>query len=131
MIYQLVEGQLDPPADSRLVDELSSILGLPLPHDYLNFLKQHDGGEGFIGNSYVVFWRTSELADFNREYEVNRYAPGIFLFGSNGGGEGYGFDMESSELPVIQVPFIGMDRRLAERVASTFQDFFIQLSLLP
>ncbi|KAF1684583.1 SMI1/KNR4 family protein [Pseudoxanthomonas broegbernensis] len=128
MIYRLTEGQLDPPADPYLVEGLSSSLGLVLPCDYLDFLRQHDGGEGFLGENYVIFWKASELADFNREYEVEKYAPGIFLFGSSGGGEGYGFDMELTERLVVQIPFIGMDRRLAIPVAKNFPDLFAQFS---
>ncbi|WP_258602373.1 SMI1/KNR4 family protein [Mesorhizobium sp. AR10] len=90
MGYSLTEGDLDKPAEAALVDGLSANLGVTLPKDYTNFLKEHDGGEGFIGDSYIVLFKAEELADFNREYEVEKYAPGILLFASNGGGEGYG-----------------------------------------
>lgn len=30
---------------------------------------------------------------FNEEYQVRQYAPGVILFGSDGGGEAYGFDI--------------------------------------
>jgi hypothetical protein len=94
----------------------------------LDFLRQHDGGEGFVGDNYIILWKASELADFNREYEVEKYAPGIFLFASSGGGEGYGFDLKLAELPIVRIPFIGMERRLAIPVAATFPEFFVQLS---
>ena len=87
MVYVFTEGYLEPPADECVVSELSSILGVDLPSDYLRFLRNHNGGEGFIGDNYLVLWKAEELADFNREYEVEKYAPGIFLFGSDGGGE--------------------------------------------
>ncbi len=131
MIYQLAEGWLDPPADKRLVDELSSALESVLPCDYLDFLRQHDGGEGFVGERYIIFWKASELVDFNREYQVEKYAPGIFLFGSSGGGEGYGFDTELAELPIVRIPFIGMGRALAIGVAKSFADLFVQRSSPP
>ncbi|MER8621861.1 SMI1/KNR4 family protein, partial [Mesorhizobium sp. M1409] len=108
--YSLTEGQLDAPADSAVVDGLSSRLGVALPKDYTNFLKEHNGGEGFIGDSYIIFFKAEELVDFNREYEVEKYAPGILLFASNGGGEAYGFDTEDAAMPIVRIPFIGMDR---------------------
>lgn len=124
LAYVLTEGQLDVPADLKLVDNLPVALGIDLPRDYLNFLRQHDGGEGFIKDHYIIIWKVTELADFNREYEVEKYAPGIFLFGSNGGGEAYGFDVEDKAMPVVLVPFIGMDRRFAKRVTKSFSDLF-------
>lgn len=129
MAYSLTEGQLDPPADPGVVERLSSSLGVALPRDYLDFLRQHNGGEGFIGEHYIVFWKAEELADFNREYEVGEYAPGILLFGSNGGGEGYGFDTWSTAMPIVRVPFIGMERRYALPTAKDFLDLFARLAV--
>jgi hypothetical protein len=126
--YTLTDGQLDPAATPRIVDELSSRLGAALPQDYLDFLRRHNGGEGFIGDNYIVFWKAEELADFNREYEVEQYAPGILLFGSDGGGEGYGFDTQSAAMPIVRVPFIGMERRYATFIARDFPDLFAKLA---
>jgi hypothetical protein len=128
MKYELNEGALNSPADHVIVEGLSEALGVNLPADYLDFLRQHDGGEGFIGARYVILWKAEELADFNREYEVETYAPGIFLFGSTGGGEGYGFDTQSPTMPIVRVPFIGMERRYALHVAPSFQEFFAKLA---
>ena len=129
MTYSLTEGQLDPPADSGVVEGLYSNLGVTLPGDYLDFLRQHNGGEGFIEDNYIVFWKAEELADFNREYEVEKYAPGILLFGSDGGGEGYGFDTQSAAMPIVRVPFIGMERRYATPIAKDFPDLFAKLAI--
>jgi len=129
MLYSLTEGQLDPPADLDFVEGLSLRLGVVLPSDYLDFLRQHDGGEGFIGDNYIVFWKAEELADFNREYEVEKYAPDILLFGSDGGGEAYGFDIQSASMPIVRIPFIGMERRYATPVAMNLPDLFAKLAL--
>ena len=53
MTYDVTDGRLDPPADLRLVEELSRRLGVTLPTDHLDFLRQHNGGEGFIGGNYI------------------------------------------------------------------------------
>jgi len=128
MTYSLIEGQLDAPADAGVVDGLSASLGIALPSDYLSFLRQHNGGEGFIGDNYIIFWKAEELADFNREYEVARYAPGILLFGSDGGGEGYGFDTQSAAMPIVRIPFIGMERRYATSVGKDLLELFTKLA---
>jgi hypothetical protein len=129
MMYSLTEGQLDEPGNPDFVRSLSSSLGVSLPKDYLDFLGQHNGGEGFVKDNYIVLWKAEELADFNREYEVDKYAPGIFLFGSDGGGEGYGFDTQSAAMPIVRIPFIGMDRRYATPVAKNFPDLFANLAI--
>jgi len=100
MKYHLTEGRLNCPAEASAVDGLSTPLGVALPESYIEFLRAHDGGEGFIGDNYVIFWKAEEVVDFNREYEVETYAPGIFLFASNGGGEAYGFDALDAEMPI-------------------------------
>jgi len=125
--YSLTEGQFDAPAESTVVDGLSARLGVALPKDYTDFLKEHNGGEGFIGDNYIIFFKAEELADFNREYEVEKYAPGILLFASNGGGEGYGFDTQDAAMPIVRIPFIGMDRQSAETIARDLADLFARL----
>ncbi len=127
MTYGLTEGELDAPAHPDAVKGLFDQLGVSLPSDYLDFLRQHNGGEGFIGDNYIIFWRAEELADFNLEYEVNKYAPGILLFGSDGGGEGYGFDTQTKGMPIVRIPFIGMQRRYATPIAKNFPDLFTKL----
>jgi len=92
MEHHLTEGQLNGPAEMSAIADLSARVGVALPESYLEFLRAHNGGEGFIGDNYIVFWEAEEVIDFNREYEVESYAPGIFLFASDGGGEGFGFD---------------------------------------
>ncbi|RUT89765.1 MULTISPECIES: SMI1/KNR4 family protein [unclassified Mesorhizobium] len=127
MGYTLTEGRFDPPAEAAVVDGLSSNLGVTLPKDYAKFLKEHNGGEGFIGDSYVIFFKAEELVEFNREYEVEKYAPGILLFASNGGGEAYGFDTHEVEMPIVRIPFIFMERQSAETIARDLADLFATL----
>lgn len=123
----LKDWHLNAGASEETLRDVVQSLGHSLPPDYLQFLRRHDGGEGFIGNNYLILWRSEELSSFNREYEVNQYAPGLLLFGSNGGGEGYGFDMRETDMPIVRVPFIGMDLQYATSVARSFDDLFVQL----
>lgn len=123
MKYNLTEGQFNGPAESSTLDGLST-----LPKSYIDFLKEHNGGEGFIGDNYIIFWKAEELVDFNREYEVETYAPGIFLFASSGGGEGYGFDTDDAAMPIVRIPFIGMDRQYIDTVARDLPSLFAWLA---
>lgn len=128
MNYELTEGQLNPPAEPEVLDGLLNAQGCLLHCSYLDFLKNHNGGEGFLADNYIILWRADELIDFNREYEVAVHAPGIFLFGSTGGGEGYGFDTQDAALPIVRLPFIGMGRHYAEVVASNLPELFARLA---
>jgi hypothetical protein len=98
-----------------------------LPSDYCNFLKESNGGEGFVGNEYLILWKLDELERFNQEYEVGLYLPSVVLFGSNGGGEAYGFDTKAFPWQIVRVPFIGMSPELCKRVARSFSEFFANL----
>jgi len=91
-----------------------------LPEEYIQFLRLKNGGEGFVGqNAYVMFWGLDELAEMNNAYNVKEYVPGLYLFGSDGGGEAYAFDTRS-EMAIVKVPFVGMDISLIENIATTF-----------
>jgi cell wall assembly regulator SMI1 len=99
-----------------------------LPAEYKQFMTNSGSGEGFVGENYLILWKVDELIQFNGEYEVEEYAPGLLLFGSNGGGEGYAFDTRPGEAMKIRiVPFVGMSLEDAKTVAPTFREFLAQL----
>ncbi len=114
----------NPPADDVMISEFEQISKLRLPHDYINFLKIMDGGEGSVGeNAYLILWKISDILDLNNKYEVSKYVPHLVLIGSDGGGEAFAFDTIATPWPVVQVPFIGMDRALIQVLASDFTSF--------
>jgi hypothetical protein len=81
--------KVNPPGSSSLIAQSQARLSFTLPLDYVQFLHRMNGGEGFLGeHAYVALWRVEELRERNAGYEVAEFAPGLFLFGSNGGGRG-------------------------------------------
>ena len=103
------EFKANPPASVGLITQSQANLAFPLPVDYVRFLQQMNGGEGSIGeHAYIALWRVEELSERNRGYEVAEFAPGLLLFGSNGGGEAFGFDARTGQFRIVAVPFIGM-----------------------
>ena len=122
-----LDENLNAGASQAVITEIATSVKHSLPNDYLQFLGRHNGGEGFVGEHYLVLWKAEELIEFNRDYQVDEYAPGVFLFGSNGAGEGCGFDMLTSGSPVVVIPFIGMERGAAITIARTFTDLFPKL----
>lgn len=117
------------PASAAEIEQLEVNCGFVLPKDYREFLRLTNGGEGFIGpNAYVILWKIGELAEMNEAYQVAEYAPGLFIFGSDGGGEAYAFDVRTSEMPIVSVPFVGMELSLTHGIAPSFSAFLDVLS---
>jgi hypothetical protein len=123
----LAKFNANPPTDAASIRQFETESGLHLPEDYTKFLQEADGGEGFVGNAYVIFWRVGELLEMNRAYQVADYAPGLFLFGSDGGGEAFAFDTRSDRKPIVSVPFVGMELKSVRPVASHFKAFLEEL----
>jgi SMI1 / KNR4 family (SUKH-1) len=100
-----------------------------VPADYVSFLKTTNGAAGFVrkGGAYVDLWSTGTMIEANRGYEVSKFAPGLLLFGSDGGGEGFGFDMRDSPWSIVVVPLVGMHWEDAVVNGTSFVDFLERL----
>jgi hypothetical protein len=68
--------------------------------------------------------------DFNEAYQTRKYAPGLFLFGSNGGGEAFAFDRRTNNC-VVNVPFVGMDLSLVKLACKSFSELLDQWHFVP
>ena len=96
------------------INALTASAPHPLTNTYLSLLRTANGGEAEIGAntdsdaSYLVLWAASEVVPFNADYEIRKYAPAFFAFGSNGGGELFAFDTRISDDSVFMLPMIGM-----------------------
>lgn len=66
---------------------------LPLPSDLRAFLERHDGARGTAGprKRPLILWSAEQIAREAEEQEVTRATPGLLLFGTDGGAEGYGY----------------------------------------
>src|SRR5438093_6981909 len=74
-------------ADPELLEKLQ------LPADVRAFLAKNDGGKGTVGPRQrpLVLWSAEQIASEADEQEVTRATPGLVLFGTDGGAEGYGY----------------------------------------
>lgn len=124
MLAALEHFNITAPASEGAIQKFEQLSGFVLPEDYVTFLKKSNGGEGFVGdNAYLILWPVEQLLELNDAYQVPKYAPGLLLFGSDGGGEGFAFDTRLPELPIVSVPFVGMDCSLARPIATSFNGF--------
>lgn len=116
--------ELNPPCLSEDIKEVERSLGFTFPKEYLYFLLKSNGGEGWIGeNSYLLLWKVDEIVSLNKAYEVNEFAPGLILFGTDGGLDAYAFDTRDEITLIVEIPFIGMDLREVKNCGNTFEEF--------
>jgi hypothetical protein len=116
----------NPPASYDAVARCQANLRFSLPADYVQFLEQMNGGEGFIGKNFLRAWPIEDLIQFNKDFFVDVAAPELFLFGSNGGGEAFAFDTRSLAPPIVAVPFI-VSLEDATAIAPSFSSFLKHL----
>ncbi|MCI0529109.1 MAG: SMI1/KNR4 family protein, partial [Nitrospira sp.] len=79
-------------------------------------------------NSWLLLWPLEKLVPLNARYKVSEFAPGLVLFGSDGGGEGYAFDTRQPTFPVVQVPLVGMSLKDTKVRGSSFSEFLRYLA---
>lgn len=115
---------VNPPTSKAIIKHVEADLDVLFPQEYVDFLLQFNGVEGPIGEeNYIRLWRVEEIPILNKEYEVEIYAPGFLIIGSDGGGESIAFDFRHDKVPVSLLPFIGMSAETAISIGSDFRDF--------
>jgi hypothetical protein len=115
-------------ATQKELNTLCQITTISLPKDYLNFLRLTNGGEGTIGQTYLALWSVKDLIDLNVAYHVSEYTPGLFLIGTDGGSEAFGYDLNDPTQPIIMVPLM-LDPEYVKKIAPTFTAFLSDLHL--
>ncbi len=79
------------PYKGRIITQINTV---KLPDDYIEFMKNHNGGEGDIGESWLQLFRLEELQEMNDMYNIAQFLPEHIIIGSNGGGEFYGINSD-------------------------------------
>ncbi|MDF2548764.1 MAG: hypothetical protein K0R93_3662 [Anaerosolibacter sp.] len=116
--------ELNSPCSNEAIKEVEKTLGFIFPKEYLSFLLRSNGGEGWVGeDSYLSLWKVDEIVTLNEAYQVGEFAPGLIIFGSDGGLDAYAFDTRTESAVIVEVPFIGMNLREVKYCSSTFVEF--------
>jgi hypothetical protein len=129
MSYSSRRFKPNPPASPQAITDLNAALTRTLPGDYVAFLEKANGGEGFVGQRYLQLWRAENLIEFNKGYGLCEVSPTFFLIGSDGGGEGYVFDLSFGNSAVFEIPFITVDPKEARRVSDSFASFVDRIKI--
>jgi hypothetical protein len=111
-------------ASENALNQFMKSSGIKLPEQYLEFMRISNGIEGFIDqNSYLILWPIEQISELNEAYAVEEFAPGLLIFGSNGGDIAYAFDTRSEKMPIVETPFIGMNLDNVKLCGTTLKSF--------
>jgi hypothetical protein len=114
-------------ASTEALNGLEAFFGHTLPEEYAAFMAATDGAEGFVKDSDLHLWPAAEIPSSNAEYQVAESAPGFFLIGSNGGGEGIAIRFTGTGCEFGYLPFIGMAADVFVWLGSSFREFLQNL----
>jgi hypothetical protein len=105
LVRLLADVRLAPKgATEEQIVRAESEMDCKLPDDVKALLREHDGGRGTLGPGKQPFelWSIERIADECEAQEATRAVPGMVLFGSDGGAEGYGFlDGKYGRVPIL------------------------------
>lgn len=94
------------------------------PQDYLAFLVWSNGGEGYIGTSYLSLWQVEEVYQLNLDYQIAKYLPDFLAIGTDGGGECYAlnFTVNPNEPSLVRVPLGDLDPGSGVLIGANFRE---------
>jgi hypothetical protein len=110
--------QLAPQGAAKEV--LDAIPGLP--SDLRAFLERHDGGRGKVGTRPLVLWSAQQISREAQSQEVSLSTPGLLLFGTDGGAEGYGYLSRLRQRRYGRIPLIAAGAHEFEALANSLDD---------
>jgi SMI1 / KNR4 family (SUKH-1) len=113
------------PEPIEAVAAIGQALNVEWPPGFAEFLAQSGGGEGWIGESYLVVWPPGEIVANNEAMKVAEFAPNLVGFATDGGGELFAFDREYDPVHIVMVPMIGLD--YPRDFGSSFSGFLSRL----
>jgi hypothetical protein len=76
-------------------------------------------GELSIDPLWYIIWEPEDIAEYNKDYQLAKDAPGFVAFGSTGGGELLVLNAEGA---VFTLPAIGMEPQYARKIAENIED---------
>jgi hypothetical protein len=95
---------------------------MKLPDDFVRYLESDAPRRGELPDFPLRFeiWPEEQMDQWNREYQVHEYAPGFFGFAGDGGGEMLAFGPDGA---VYALPLVGMEPKVATRLAASWSEF--------
>ena len=102
--------EFNSPYFGEIIEKINDVV---LPNDYyIELMKKHNGGEGDIGETWLILYPLEELQEINDDYEIEEILPGHIIIGSNGGGELYGIDNNDMMWPKRFATCVSVDEAI-------------------
>jgi len=99
----LKDWKPNPGVPREVVETVQSEMGVVFPQDYIELMERSNGGEDWIGESYLQLTPMEEIPLSNESIGATKYAPGVIFFGGDGGGMVYGFDTHFNPPAIVEV----------------------------
>lgn len=68
--------EFNTPYVGEIIEKINDVV---LPNDYIEFMKKHNGGQGDIGETWLILYRLEELQEINDDYEIEVFLPGHII----------------------------------------------------
>jgi hypothetical protein len=94
------------PASGAELSALEAVFG-PLPPEYEALLRHSNGGSLAGFKTPLIVFHTTEVLALHREHDLYEAVPRSLIFGGDGGGTVYLFDLRGPARPVL---FLREDR---------------------
>lgn len=92
--------EFNEPYEGELIKVINDI---KLPAQYIDFMQEHNGGEGDLGETWFILYRLEELKELNDDYVISDFLPDCIIIGSDGGGELYGINKKGEYFNVPDI----------------------------
>ena len=118
---------LRPAAGFDTVDRLRWIYP-DMPQEYLDLLAAANGGEGLVGDQYVILTPSEEIWADNDDIGVSEYAPGFVVFGGDGAEELFAFDARAIPWSYGRLRLDGLSADSFVPMGRTLEEFLQMLA---
>ncbi len=106
---------------------VKEVMGVPLPTDYLEFMKKYNGGEGSLGNgAWLRLNNLDELEELTLGYEIQQVLPEHCLIGTDGGGTLIGVDKLGN---YFIIDCISIDPNDKVIIGNSFEEFIKKIHI--
>lgn len=104
-------------------------LGMKLPDDYLELLRECNGAEGFVSeNAYLSLYKIEDVLGARKAYLDVGASSWLVIFGTDGAGTAYCFDARSEPMQVLEASFPCLDADPMYVRGKTFSEFLEYLA---